>query len=515
MRRKYCYCRHFVRGRQCRRDCGFAHADEEISRPDGSCTLLWERTRLSIVDGCPTGGVIPDWWFGQKLNPDQLKNLALYGDISARRSPDIPEPSWAKCARHFYGMQSCDPSLGADYIRSEYARLIEDATYGGTMQAILWEILEEELKPILDPNCRAGLPVKKSITPEPESDAKSATHEHEDEDEEKSGDANAIDEHRTDADAEAMELDRDYEGRKPKRKVRKRKRMYDDADAEAMELDRDYEGRKLKRKVRKLKRMYDDAGPDWIAECGIYVDEASNDEHCIDSDAVADAMEPEQVQEGEEELADSLPDELEQLGIDIYQVVIDYGLTLCEYNSTPTDEDLAAAAQIVQLCGKDYSWLLSFSGKEGQLATIRELLGVDFFHKTGWRRDRIIFCSSRTGSMKRPLTMADMKPVENSPIVGPVYAPHGYGKGAIGKLYGFHALIDDKHGVLYDFAEWNPDALLLQAAWYREPYGNYICKKARLCRTWGAALAGLRRSEAAHYVRDEDIDMPVTKHRRM
>jgi len=361
-------------------------------------------------------------------------------------------------------MQSCDPSLGADYIRSEYARLIEDATYGGTMQAILWEILEEELKPILDPNCRAGLPVKKSITPQPESDAKSATHEHEDEDEEKSGDANAIDEHRTDADAEAMELDRDYEGRKLKRKVRKRKRIYDDD---------------------------------------------------LDSDAVADAMEPEQVQEGEEELADSLPDELEQLGIDIYQAVIDYGLTLCEYNSTPTDEDLAAAAQIVQLCGKDYSWLLSFSGKEGQLATIRELLGVDFFHKTGWRRDRIIFCSSRTGSMNRPLTMADMKPVEKSPIVGPVYAPHGYGKGAIGKLYGFHALIDDKHGVLYDFAEWNPDALLLQAAWYREPYGNYICKKARLCRTWGAALAGLRRSEAAHYVRDEDIDMPVTKHRRM
>jgi len=274
-----------------------------------------------------------------------------------------------------------DPSLGADYIRSEYARLTAEASYGPRMTSLLRDILEEEVKDILSPNCFAPLPIKGSITEQEESDA----------------------------------------------------------------------------------------------------------------EAVRDVQSP----------------------IEFFDAACDYSQTLTCNSATPTEEAVHRAAQIIRMIGKDHTWMLSFCNKKGQTITMRKLLAVDFFQRTGWRRDRIIFCQSRTGSKERPLTMADMKPVENSPVEGPVYAPRGYGKGVVGKLYGLHALLDDKRSYLDDFAEWNPDALLLQAAWYTVPYGDDICNQARLCRTWDDALAGLRRGLVAHYTRDDDTWTPLPKRRRI
>jgi len=348
-----------------------------------------------------------------------------------------------------------DPAMGADYLRCEYSRLTEDKLYGERMRSILEDIMEDELRPILSHGSYAKLPVREVPIEQVDSS-------NEDDPEEESNEPDAI------------QCARSYE---------------EEEDEYEEECDE----------------------PDAIQCERCYEEEE-------DTGIVADPMEHEQPDEEQDESPDEVasiqyvqPCETELVP---YQLGVDYGQTLANRYGAPTADAILGARRLNREVGPGNGWILSFCDWKQQLETMNVLCNIDFFHQTGWRADRILFVQSRTGSKARPLTMRDMKPVRNSPVTGPLYAPHGYGKGVVGKLFGLGGLLDDKEACLNDFADENPEAMLLQAAWYRMPYGDAICQRARLCRTWDDAVAVVRDRVTNHYAIDDHDAEPAEPRRK-
>ena len=105
--------------------------------------------------------------------------------------------------------------------------------------------------------------------------------------------------------------------------------------------------------------------------------------------------------------------------------------------------------------------------------------------------------------------------VKGSPVRGPLYAPHGYGKGVVGRLYNLDGLLDDQKESLEDFGIENGDAMLLQAVWYRAAHGKYRSPRARLCHRWDDVWTSIQQRVAANDDADEQVPaMPPAKRRR-
>ncbi len=108
----------------------------------------------------------------------------------------------------------------------------------------------------------------------------------------------------------------------------------------------------------------------------------------------------------------------------------------------------------------------------------------------------ILFCQQADTSdyaVAKPLRIEDLRAIRGAAIDGPMYAPVGYGKGAIAQLFGLFGFVDDKELCLLDVRKLTPhdSPLLLQALFRRRVDASEHTSIVH-CETWDSIVSAVR-----------------------
>ena len=174
-----------------------------------------------------------------------------------------------------------------------------------------------------------------------------------------------------------------------------------------------------------------------------------------------------------------------------FKLGCDVGNVLCFDDSEPSENTIDSMAELVAHLGPPNLLILSKAKRNQQKKTLDGFERVDFYTRTGVLPRNVIFVQDRIGSKEQPLRLSQMQHVENSPVLGPVYAPRGYGKGVVGLLYGLQGLIDDKSECLIDLAYYAEDPSPLLLHFCPNHRDQKSPDKFTRCQSWSDVLSAV------------------------